>query len=335
MIGIPRILLAGAMLAVAGACAPQVQVSGSLLVAPQLRGDYIQTADGTLLPLRVWLPAGDVKAVILGVHGMNDYNKSFAIPAERWQREGIATYAYDQRGFGNTPQRGIWPGLDRLVSDFTTAVALVRQRHPGVPLYASGTSMGGGVVLAAMARPDAPKLDGIILEAPAVWSRSTMPFYYTSTLWLASYTIPQYHLSGREVQRVVTDNKEVLRDLARDPYVIKGARVDALWGVVDLMDTAFAAAPQIKVPVLLLYGEKDQIIPRQPIEAVARRLPQGLKRVAVYEKGYHLLYRDLQAEVVHRDVAAWVANRTGPLPSGADLSKGARAMAGPPAANGQ
>ncbi|HEY7609451.1 MAG TPA: lysophospholipase [Alphaproteobacteria bacterium] len=334
MIRALRVSLAGAALTLAGACAPEVQISGTTSVTPELRRDYIQTADGTLLPLRAWLPRGKPKAVILGLHGMNDYNKSFTIPAESWMKEGIATYAYDQRGYGNTPQRGVWPGTGRLVSDFGTAVALVRRRHPGVPIYASGTSMGGGVVLAAMARPDAPKLDGIILEAPAVWSRETMPPYYTATLWLASHTVPGLHLSGRELERVVTDNKAVLRDLSRDPYVLKGARVDALYGVVDLMDAAYDAAAKVKVPVLLLYGEKDQIIPKQPIEAVARRLPEGLKRFALYDKGYHLLFRDLQAAVVHRDVIAWVANRSAPLPSGAD-SKGARFLAGAPSAGGQ
>src|ERR687898_2348389 len=95
-----RIAAAGALATLAAACAPQVQITGTTLVAPELRGDFIQTADGTLLPLRSWLPVGKPKAVILGLHGMNDYSKSFAIPAERWRRDGIATYAYDQRGFG-------------------------------------------------------------------------------------------------------------------------------------------------------------------------------------------------------------------------------------------
>ncbi len=324
-----RALAAAAAALALAACAPEIQVSGtSSLAAPELRGDVIQTADGVQLPLRSWLPAGRPRAVIVGLHGMNDYSKSFAIPARRWQMQGIATYAYDQRGFGDTPQRGVWPGLERLIEDFKTAVALVRRRHPGVPVYASGTSMGGGVVLAAMARPDAPKLDGIVLEAPAVWSRATMPIYYTATLWVAAHTIPQFRLSGREVTRVASDNREVLRDLGRDPYVLKGARVDAIYGVVDLMDAAYAAAAHVAVPVLLLYGEKDQIIPKAPIEAVARRLPARLKRIALYEGGWHLLYRDLQAEIVHRDVAAWIADRNAPLPSGADARDAARSLAG-------
>ena len=38
-------------------------------------------------------------------------------------------------------------------------------------------------------------------------------------------------------------------------------------------------------------------------------------RVVVYRDGYHMLLRDLQADLVHRDVAAWVADRRAPLPS--------------------
>ena len=328
MIGGQRILPAAALLLLAGACAPEIQVSGNAALTPDLQRDYIQTADGIRLPLRAWLPAKKPKAVILGLHGMNDYNKSFAIPAERWRQEGIATYAYDQRGFGGTPQLGIWPGIDRLVSDFNTAVTLVRRRHPGVPIYASGTSMGGGVVLAAMARPDAPQVDGIILEAPAVWSRSTMPVIYPPGMWLLAHTVPGFRWHLSEIQKTFTDNQDVVRGLARDPKVLQDVRMDALYGLFDLMDTAYAAAPRVRVPVLLLHGDKDVLIPRRPVADVARALPPGLRRFAVYERGWHILYRDLEGETVHRDVAAWVKTRATPLPSGADVSEGARVVAG-------
>jgi hypothetical protein len=37
-----------------------------------------------------------------------------------------------------------------------------------------------------------------------------------------------------------------------------------------------------------------------------------------YPNGWHLLNRDLDAEVMYRDVAAWLRDDTAPLPSGAD-----------------
>src|SRR5437870_7543725 len=59
-------------------------------------------ADGARLPLRSWLPRGEVKAVILALHGFGDYSNAFTLPGEFWAERGIATYAYDQRGFGGT-----------------------------------------------------------------------------------------------------------------------------------------------------------------------------------------------------------------------------------------
>ena len=52
------------------------------------------------------------------------------------------------------------------------------------------------------------------------------------------------------------------------------------------------------------------------------RDPKG-RRIAFYTDGYHMLLRDLQAETVYRDIAAWINDRRAPLPSGADAAASA------------
>ncbi len=323
------LLLAGAIAALLAGCAPRIQPSGPPAGQARLTADGILTPDGTFLPVQRWLPAGRAKAVVIGLHGMNDYARNFALPGAAWRRFGIATYAYDQRGFGGTPQRGIWPGLAALRRDLRTAVTVLRARHPGVPVYAVGVSMGGGVILSAMARPDAPRLDGIILAAPAVWGRAYYPPRWRAALWLSAHTIPGYRVTARRLgkfRRLPSDNIALLRALWRDPMMIKGARIDATWGVINLMDSAHAAPPRIRVPVLMLYGQWDQIIPPGPIRDAALRLNPALRTVALYPAGYHMLLRDKARAVVHTDVAAWVLSRpsgggarqSGRLPSGAD-----------------
>ncbi|MGH7062175.1 MAG: alpha/beta hydrolase, partial [Stellaceae bacterium] len=96
--------------------------------------DFV-TADGQNLPLRGWLPPAKPKAVILGLHGFNDYSHAFADPAALWARQGIATYAYDQRGFGAAPDRGHWPGGVVLAADAAAASRVLRSLYPDVPLY--------------------------------------------------------------------------------------------------------------------------------------------------------------------------------------------------------
>jgi len=125
-------------------------------------------------------------------------------------------------------------------------------------------------------------------------------------------------LTGRGLGIVPSDNYEMLVRLGRDPLVIKQTRVGTIYGLVNLMDAALAAAPQLKTPALILYGEKDQIIPKAPTRRLLKTLPAGRHRVALYEGGYHMLLRDLQAATVWKDMAAWITERRTVLPSGAD-----------------
>jgi len=148
--------LALLLLLALGACAPQLQPPSAVSAAPQLLADRIVMNDGVALPLRQWQPAGQPKAVILALHGFNDYSFSFDAPAKSWAEAGIATFAYDQRGFGASPYRGLWAGEDRMIADLRTAATLLRGRYPATPLYLLGESMGGSVIMAAAASTDPP-----------------------------------------------------------------------------------------------------------------------------------------------------------------------------------
>jgi alpha-beta hydrolase superfamily lysophospholipase len=316
--------LLGALALLLAACTPQYALPGRPYQPPALTDtDYIG-ADGLSLATQHWLPEGRPRAIILGLHGFNDYANAFAMPGEWWAAHGIATFAYDQRGFGHTPKAGLWPGENALVDDMFAMVRLLRARYPGVPLYVLGESMGGAVVLAGFSRIEAPAVDGIVLEAPAVWARSTMTAPMRVALWAGAHAAPWLTLTGRGLHITPSDNLPMLIALGRDPLVIKETRIDAIWGLVDLMDDAFhaAAAPRLGgIPLLVLYGRNDQIIPRTPVREMIERLPPdatGARRLGYYPKGYHLLLRDLSAETVWNDVLHWIEDPRAPLPSGDD-----------------
>jgi alpha-beta hydrolase superfamily lysophospholipase len=324
-------------LALLAGCAPQTEEAavaagiGTARAAPvpgpvpRFSQRRFVAADGAVMPLRVWLPAGlvpeNIRAVILALHGFNDYSNAFAIPAEEWARYGIATYAYDQRGFGRAPDRGLWPGRFPLAEDAATAAHILRRMYPGKPLYLLGESMGGAVAaVAASGETGAPRpdVDGVILSAPAVWGRPTMDLLPRIALWAGVRLFPEMTLTGRGLGIVASDNLPMLRALSRDPLVIKATRIDTIFGLVDLMDAALAAAPRLDVPLLLLYGAHDQLVPPDPMRRFVAGLPPHPhypRRLAYYPDGYHMLLRDLDGAAVARDVAAWILYRANPLPS--------------------
>ncbi len=308
-----------AALLLLGACTPTIVPMGPPVATPQLEADRLVMADGAVLPLTTWRPDGQPKAVIVALHGFNDYAIGFADPAVEWVRDGIATYAYDQRGFGRQAQRGIWPGTETLIADLETVTALVQARHPGVPVYVLGESMGGSVVLVAAARGKLDNAAGTILLAPAVRGRETLNIFARTGLWFFSRTVPWLAgAPGGPLPFKVSDNIAALRKLGRDPLVIKWTRVDAFWGLVNLMDDALAAAPQFSSRTLILLGRHDDLIPDDPMQLMLSRMPPaaaGRRRVAVYPEGYHLLLRDLRADIPIRDIVRYTQDPAAPLPS--------------------
>ncbi len=217
----PRLVLV--VVALLAACAPRLQAPGPLAEAPaspRLTEAGLVTADCITLPVRQWQPAGAAKigmakagaaaAVVVALHGFNDYSNAFAAPGAWLAAQGFAVYAFDQRGFGAAPAPGVWPGRKMLTADLRNMVAAARARHPGTPVYALGESMGAAVVLAAWAEQPLA-VDGVILTGPAVWGRIVMPAYQTAALWLASYTVPWLTLTGRGLGVMASDNIEMLR----------------------------------------------------------------------------------------------------------------------------
>lgn len=290
--------------------------------------------DGAQLPFTRWLPtARPVQGVILALHGFNDYRNAFATVGPLLAASGQAVYAYDQRGFGQAPMRGRWAGTARMTADLAQMTGLVRAKHPGVPVTLLGVSMGGAVVLSALAGDIPPRnplknpplADRAVLLAPAVWGRATMPFYQRAALWVGAHTLPWMTLTGHGLRRWASDHLDMLRRLGRDPLVVKETRIEAIWGLVNLMDSALEAGPPTHIPSLILYGRHDQIVPAPPLCTLLDRKPRDAThrpRVALYKEGWHMLLRDLNGPIVLRDVMTWLEDREAPLPSGSEAPGG-------------
>ena len=309
----------------AAACAPVVQTPGTPGLGfggPRLERDVYVAFDGARLGLTVWkADTPEPWAVVVGLHGMNDYAEAFTLAAPVWAAAGVTTYAYDQRGFGRSPNRGLWPGEALLTEDLRVITRLVRARHPRAVIAVVGESMGGAAAIAAFASDRPPVADRLVLLAPAVWGWKDQPLLYRSTLWLGAHTLRSYSVSPPPfVQRRIraSDNIEHLRRMGRDRNLIFRTRIDTIYGLVSLMQTARSRIDDLKQapPVLYAYGANDDIIPDEPSIAAASQLRPS-DRTAFYAQGFHMLTRDLQREVVIGDVLAFLRDPSAPPPSGA------------------
>jgi alpha-beta hydrolase superfamily lysophospholipase len=298
-------------------CVAELAPPGPPIGAPEMTAEAFVMADGVALPYRAWPTEAEPRAVVLALHGINDSRDAWELPAPILAAAGIAVYAPDQRGFGETSSRGYWPTTEGLIADTRAALALLRTRHPGVPVVLMGESMGGAVAIVTATRAGPAAADALVLISPAVWGRARMNMLTRAVLWLASNTVPGLVLQPEGIPRVTaSDNIEALRALGRNPKTIRATRVDVVRGLVDLMDAALAAAPALPARTLILYGGRNELIPPAAMRALWGALPNGAV-TAFYPEGYHLLLRDLGRMAPIQDIVGWITEPGAPPPSAA------------------
>lgn len=302
-----RVFLAGLTVSLAAASlAASRPRSGSVGTprrhAPAWHEDALITGDGVRLPMRSWQPRRP-KAIMIGLHGYGDYRRAFRLAGPWFAERGIALFAYDQRGFGDTGSRGRWPGSADLIQDLAEAVLLLRERYPALPLVVLGESMGASVALAGLGQGEIAGVDQLILAAPAVRGRVPLRDLHDLALRVGALALPWLAVALRRGARPWLEPGEAAR-LADDPLILRHISVGSYDGLIELADQASADPVADLPPTLLLYGELDATIPRVAIDDLAPRL-EGATTIR-YAERHHLLLHEVDAAGVFEDCLAWI-----------------------------
>jgi alpha-beta hydrolase superfamily lysophospholipase len=270
-------------------------------------------ADGARLPLRAWRPPEGTapRFAVLALHGLGDHGGNYLADAGPILAEGgVLLYAYDQRGFGWTAERGYWPGTETLVADARAATALCARATRTCPSSCSAKAWAPAVAI--LAAP--PGISGQVLTAPALWGRRFMPALMRWPLDAATRLIPAVGMPAAVGGIVPTDNLAALRRLGRDPLTLPAVRVDMAAGLVDLMDEAVETLPGCcRAPTLFLIGAKDRVMPSDILRRALREAPEP--RLIRYAEGWHLLLRDRIHPQVARDILRFLEEPRLKLPA--------------------
>ena len=296
------------------ASAVRHSIAVAVLVASTACGITDHPLDDPDLPFVVHAPDSQPAAIILALHGFNDNRNAFDWFAAFAVERGYRIEAFDQQGFGSNRNRGLWPGNAALAADLRSRVVALRDEWPETPIFVLGESMGAAVATIAFA-DDPPPIDGIVMAAPAVWGGPAFNPLFRAVLMTSASLFPRREVTGRGLGRRASDNDEALIALGSNPLTIRETRLDAVAGLVRLMDAAVARAPDLDLPTLVLFGERDEIIPPDVIGRFVERLDPSRCAAVVYPEGWHLLLRDLQRERVWSDIITWLE---GEVPAAAE-----------------
>lgn len=277
--------------------------TGSTIVHRE--GKFAATG-GLPLYYQAWLPVQQPhRAVLVNLHGLGDHSGLYPSLAEHFPPRGIALYAFDMRGNGRSPgQRAYLNGWHEYRGDLHAFLARVREWEPDLPLFVLGNSLGALVVLEyALHHPEG--LNGIIAAAPPLGAVGVAPL-------LMALGRVMSHIWPRLSLQVGMD----LSGLARDPAVVETLVNDPLFhrqGTARLATEVTAAiarvqdqAAHLSVPLLILHGSDDRMVPPEGSRRFASRVRFPDVRLIEYPGAYHALFADLDREAVLGDVERWI-----------------------------
>ena len=211
---------------------------------------------------------------LLFLHGWGLAHHAYKRPLKRLVRLGCRVYAPALPGFGGTadlPKTSLTlAGYAAWVAEFLDAVGVTE------PLIVVGHSFGGGVSI-QFAHDFADRVHSLVLVnsiGGSVWSGagSTARKMAQRPLWDWGIHFPSDLLPVPQITKVLpVVLEDALPNILRNPA--------AMWRVGQVARTADLTAEleelkRRQLPVVVLWGEKDRIIPKESFDALCTAIGQ-------------------------------------------------------------
>lgn len=271
----------------------------------QHRSGELEGSKGLMLYWQAWLSEETPKAVVILAHGLAEHSGRYAHVAEHLVAHGYAVYALDHRGHGRSQGRRALVGrMDDVVDDLHRFATQVRSDQPGKALFLLGHSMGGGIALAyALEYQD--ELKGLVLSSPAVVIEGVSPLQARAVRILSAVapSLPLLELDGTAVSR----DPEVVRAYDSDPLNYRGkipvrTVAEMMRGAERLPDKLRS----LRLPVLLLQGTEDRLVPASASRLVHDRASSPDKTLRLYDGLYHEVFNEPERDQVLADLSDWL-----------------------------
>lgn len=251
--------------------------------------------------IREWHPAGEVRAVIVLIHGLAEHCGRYERTGQLLADHGFLVRSFDLIGAGGSGgARWDIDDWDRYREQIESHLSWARQE--GKPVVLFGHSLGGNLAL-GYALSDRPQPDLLVLSAPALaggagWQRAVAP--------VLAKIAPRVSLPNPVNGEHLSRNSAVAEAYFADPLVHTKSTLRFGAQALAEIDDLNQRLNQLTVPTLVIHGGEDLLVPTVSSEALGR--VNGVER-KVYDGLRHETLNEPEGPEVVADIAEWLSAR--------------------------
>jgi alpha-beta hydrolase superfamily lysophospholipase len=270
-------------------------------------GERVENADGLRIFFRSLRPEETPRGFVVIVPGFNAHSGYYTWVAEQFVANGLAVYAVDLRGRGNSDgERFYVDNFEDYVRDVEAVVNVARSRESSLPFFLLGHS-AGGVVSCLYTLDHQAELAGLICESFA--HELPAPDFALAVFKGLAYVAPHAHILHLPNERFSRDPK-VVEAMNNDPLIAHETQptrtMAALVRADERLKKEFAL---ITLPVLILHGTSDKNTRPSGSQHFYDMVGAPDKTLKSYEGSFHDPLNDNDKGVVMQDILGWINAR--------------------------
>ncbi|HHY09453.1 MAG TPA: alpha/beta hydrolase [Firmicutes bacterium] len=300
---------------------------------------FLTMDDQEEIYVRLWEDVKNPRAILQLAHGMAEHIERYCRFAAACNKEGVICFGGDHRGHGKTGEKSGSPGyfapkegFERAVDDLYQLNLWQRNRHPNLPIFLLGHSMGsflarrylqkygdsidGAILMGSSGNPGFAAVLGKLIARLQMRKDPSAPSPLLDAIVFRGYN-KGIKNPRTKFDWLSTDPQEV--DLyEQDPHCgqvfSSGFFYDLFTGLQRIHSDALIEKIPKELPLLILSGEADPVggQGRGIREFAAQYERHGIKdlEVILYPGMRHELLNEIGKEKVTADILAWLKAKT-------------------------
>jgi len=273
---------------------------------------YFENSIGEKIFSKYWMPEkGDVKGLVFIIHGFAEHCQRYESFAKDLNNQGLIVFSHDHVLHGENPGYFLEiTNYNQFIDDAKQHATLMKDKHPNLPMFLFGHSMGGCV--SALLVKDNPNLfNGVIFSSPMLVPNSQMTPFKVSVAKRLHTWLPRIPVGSLDPNQISSDENQVKKYID-DPLVYNGSvTLQTALQLYTMATEVQKCLKLINLPFLVLHGVDDEIVDISGSRNLMKSSSSTDKSIMEFKGAKHELLHELNdiPETFAMNVKSWINER--------------------------